>query len=148
MTSRPWHELPRATVVRSPALELTEQLVDDLVRIGGYVHPLFTDADYVRTQSPLPGRPVPGAGILHLMGGLAERCGVLDGSVLALLGFKDVRFASPALVGDVLTLELSVESSHPTGRHGREELVLRWRAVRTDGSLVAEALARMLVARP
>lgn len=146
--TRPWHQLPMGTVVRGPSLEVTEQLVDDLVRLAGYAHPLFTDADYVRTRSPFPARPLPGAAVLHLMGGLAEQCGVLDGTVLALLGFREVRFASPALVGDVLTLELGLVERLPTPRAERAELVLHWRAVRPDGSLVAEATARMLVAGP
>lgn len=147
-TPRPWHQLPAGTVVSSPAVHVTEHLVDQLVQLGGYVHPLFTDPDYVRQTSPLPGRPLPGAAVLHLMGGLAEQCGVLDGSVLALVGFDNVRFVSPALVGDQLRLELTLVGTQPTARPGREVLQLVWSAVRADGSLVAEAHANLLVARP
>jgi acyl dehydratase len=143
-----WHELAEGTVIDSPTVEVTDELVGELVRLGGYVHPLFTDPDYVRTSSPLPARPLPGAAVLHLMGGLAEQCEVLDGTVLALLGFDGVRFRSPALAGDVLRLRLTIGDTVPAGRAGREELALGWTMVREDGSVVAEASARMLVARP
>ena len=103
-----WHELDEGTEIESPPLPVTEELVEALVRLGGYVHPLFTDPEYVRTSSPLPARPLPGAAVLYLMGGLAEQCEVLDGSVLALLGFDDVRFRSPAVAGDVLRLRLRI----------------------------------------
>ena len=143
-----WHELPEGTVVDSPTVAVTDELVGELVRLGGYVHPLFTDPDYVRTESPLPARPLPGAAVLHLMGGLAEQCEVLDGTVLALRGFDEVRFRSPAVAGDVLRLRLTIGGTSATGRAGREELQLDWTMVRADGSVVAEATARMLVARP
>ena len=143
-----WHELPEGTEIESPPLPVTEELVEALVRLGGYVHPLFTDPEYVRTSSPLPARPLPGAAVLHLMGGLAEQCEVLDGSVLALVGFEDVRFRSPALAGDVLRLRLRIGDTEPTGRAGREHLRLGWSMEREDGTVVAEAGARMLVARP
>jgi acyl dehydratase len=143
-----WHELPPGTEFESADLPVTEQLVEDLVRLGGYVHPLFTDPDYVRTTSPLPARPLPGGAVLHLMGGLAEQCEALDGSVLALLGYDQVRFRAPALAGDSLRLRMRLGPTTPTGRPGREELRLDWSAVRSDGTVVAEAAVRMLVARP
>lgn len=143
-----WHELPEGTEFESAELPVTEQLVDDLVRLGGYVHPLFTDPDYVRTSSPLPARPLPGGAVLHLMGGLAEQCEALDGSVLALLGYDQVRFRAPALAGDSLRLRMRLGPTTPGGRPGREELRLDWSAVRSDGTVVAEAVVRMLVARP
>ncbi len=143
-----WHEVPEGFEIESPPLTVSEELVDDLVRLGGYVHPLFTDPEYVRTRSPLPARPLPGAAVLHLMGGLAEQCEALDGTVLALRGFDEVRFRAPAVAGDVLHLRLRIGSTRPTGRTGREELRLGWTMVRDDGTVVAEADARMLVARP
>lgn len=143
-----WHRLPVGTEVESPEVAVTEDLVEDLVRLGGYVHPLFTDPAYVRAHSPLPARPLPGAAVLHLMGGLAEQCDALDGSVLALLGYHEVRFLAPALAGDALRLRMRLGPTAPTARPGREELRLDWTAVRSDGTVVAEAVVRMLVSRP
>lgn len=136
------------TVHTTPSREITSADADVLVGVGGYVHPLFTDPGYVRTHSPLPGRPLPGAAVLHLMGGLAEQCEPLDGSVLALLGYDQVRFLAPALAGDSLRLRMRLGPTAPTARAGREELRLDWTAVRSDGTVVAEAAVRMLVRRP
>lgn len=144
-----WHEVPTGTVVSSGPVSVTEELLEVLVARGGFVHPLFTDVAYVREHSPLPERPLPGTALLHLMGGLAEQSGLLDGSVLALLGFGDVSFEAPALVGDSIRLDLEIGTTVPTSRPGRELLALHWRAVRdADGTILARAEARMLVRRP
>ena len=53
----------------SPALEVTEDLIATLVDRAGYTHPLF---------HPPPGAggpPLPGQGVLLLMGGLVEQSG-------------------------------------------------------------------------
>ncbi len=145
----PWHELAPDTVVRCGPVEITEELLQTLVERGGFVHPLFTDPDYVRDHSPLPERPLPGTALLHLMGGLAEQSGVLDGTVLALLGFGQVAFEAPALVGDRVRLDLGIGTLAPTSKAGREVLTLRWQAVRDgDDTVLARAEARMLVRRP
>lgn len=144
-----WHSVEVGTVLTGDPVTVTDDLVQGLVELGGFVHPLFTDPDYVRDHSPLPGRPLPGTALLHLMGGLAEQSGVLDGTVLALLGFGEVAFAAPAMVGDRVRLELEIGATTPTSKPGREVLELSWRAVRDpDGAVLARAVARMLVQRP
>lgn len=142
----PWHELGPGQVVIAGRRTVTEALIEQMVAFGGYVHPLFQDETYVREHSPLPARPLPGSAVLHLLGGLAEQSGVLDATVLALLGFDSVRFRSPAVAGDTLALELAVLGLTPAAKPGRQLLRLRWRGVRDDGDLVVEAIAVMLVA--
>lgn len=144
--SAPWHELAAGTVVTGPAVEVSESLVATLVDLGGYVHPLFHDDTYRRTHSPLSAAPLPGSAVLHLLGGLAEQCGALDDTALVLLGFQEVRFVSPLLAGDTLTLELKVLDTRPTSS-GRAVLQMQWRGLRgTD--VVVTALASMLVQPP
>lgn len=143
-----WYQLAVGAVVESPSLTIGDDLIEDLVRLGGYVHPLFTDPDYVETISPLAARPLPGGALLHLMGGLAEQCGVLDGNVLALLGYDAVHFRVPVLAGDAVHLRMTIGDTTPSPRARRAELELGWELVRADGSVAVDAQARMLVAQP
>lgn len=125
----------------SQARALTDDDVAALIRIGGYTHPLFTDPAFAAT-TPFGRTPVPGEGILHVMGGLAEQTGRFDDSVIALVGFEDVRFRAPAFAGDPLRLEIEVLDKEPKGERGI--LVMAWRCLDARDEVVCEARARML----
>ena len=130
------------TVHATPSRTVTAADADALVGVGGYVHPLFTDPAHL-AASPFAARPLPGQGLLLMMGGLAEQTDVYDDRTVALLGFERVVFHAPALEGD--TLHVEIEALEPDG-----ERVTRWtwRALRADGTLLAEATPRFLVRRP
>jgi acyl dehydratase len=129
-------------LVRSPTRTVDDAELAALVRAGGYVHPLFTDAS-VLDHSPFDRVPLPGQALLLLMGGLAEQSGAYDEATLALVGM-DVRFLAPLLAGDAFCVEVHVPADDPsTG--ARRVLASRWFAVRTDGTPLAEATVRFLV---
>ncbi|HEX9712009.1 MAG TPA: MaoC/PaaZ C-terminal domain-containing protein [Actinomycetota bacterium] len=125
----------------SPVRELTEDDVASLIRIGGYTHPLFTDPAFA-AATRFGRTPMPGEGILHVMGGLAEQTGRFDDSVIALIGFEDVRFRAPAFAGDTLRLEIEVLGKEPKGDRG--VLIMAWRCLDARDQVVCEARARML----
>lgn len=85
--------------VETSTVELTTDLVADLVTRGGYTHPLFDVATH-GDDTPLPGQ-----GVLLLAGGLVEQCGVLDDAV-AMLELKSVRFARMVRAGDRLRVRV------------------------------------------
>ena len=126
----------------SPARTIDDAAVETLVHAGGYVHPLFADPEHAR-GTPFGRSPLPGAGVLLLMGGLAERSGRFDESVIALLGFDDVRFLAPAFGGDTLRLEIEILAKERP-KDARGLLVMAWRCLNADDVLVASATARML----
>ncbi|HVL89315.1 MAG TPA: MaoC/PaaZ C-terminal domain-containing protein [Actinomycetota bacterium] len=135
------------TSFTTPSLHIDESDAAELIRIGGYVHPLFTDPTYA-ADSVFGRSPLPGEAVLHAMGGLAERSGRFDESVVALLGFDAVRFHAPAFPGD--TLHMSVEvirrEARPNGKRG--EVVMAWRCRNERGELLCDATARMLFRLP
>ncbi len=94
-----------------PAVEVTPELIDDLVRLGGYTHPLFAEA------SANSDRPLPGQGVLLLIGGLVEQSGQLDDAV-ALLEMSRVRFHRMVTAGTRLHVEIErgIERLTPGGR--------------------------------
>lgn len=125
----------------TPAMTVTAELMDTLIERGGYVHPLFVDPEWA-ANSPIGRRPLPGPAVLLLMGGLAEQTGRFDGTVIALVGFEDVRFRAPAFEGDEIHADVEVLGKE--GSDGRGLLTMLWRMLRADGTVLCEARARML----
>jgi acyl dehydratase len=127
-----------------PRQTITETMLTTVTALTGYVHPLFTDHEYVRERSPFAAPPAPGALLLLLLGGLAERSEAFDEHTVALLGFDDVRFLRAASVGDTVSSHFEVIDTEPRSDPAKGGIV-RWRwCAEIDGEVVCEATARML----
>ena len=125
----------RVGSTRTPAVEITADLVASLVELGGYTHPLFR-------AGPASTTPLPGQAVLMLMGGLVEQSGVLDDAV-ALLELGPAQFHAMARPGSSLSV-LIEETDTRSASAGRLVSTYRWRAVDDVGSTVAETRAVML----
>lgn len=109
-----------------------QSLVDTLVRIGGYTHPLFQGA----------GAPLMGQGVLLLAGGLAEQSGALDDAI-ALIGLADVRFHRMVHAGRSVRLVMDLGETTTTSS-GKRRSEYRWTVEDDEANLVLEATALML----
>ncbi|MEV0717517.1 hypothetical protein [Asanoa sp. NPDC050611] len=122
--------------VESPALAVTDDLIATLVGRAGYTHPLF---------NPPPGGdgpPLPGQGVLLLMGGLVEQSGALDDAV-ALLELRRARFLAQVRAGATLRVRIEPLAGRTTSS-GKVVRDYRWTAVDGEDRLVAEVEAVML----
>lgn len=119
--------------VESPTREVTEDLVQELIRQAGYVHPLFQK----------PGAPLPGQAVLLLMGGLAEQSGALDHAI-ALLEFESVRFPAMLTAGNSLTVRIEALDSRTTST-GKVVQKYLWTGHDGTGAILAEARVVMLM---
>lgn len=128
----------------TPTVEITDDLVADLVRLGGYTHPLFHPVD--NGVGGGPAVPMPGQGVLLLMGGLVEQSGLLDDAI-ALVELRSVRFLAMVRSGVTLGVRIA-EVERSTTSSGKTLQVFRWTAVGDDDVPVAEAEAVMLMSRP
>ncbi|TDC64600.1 hypothetical protein E1200_19940 [Actinomadura sp. GC306] len=125
----------------TPPVEVTQPLIDGLVGLGGYTHPLFNPGP--REWAEGARAPMPGQGILLLMGGLVEQSGLLDHAI-ALIELREVRFRKMVKAGTTLHVELTPGESSETGS-GKIIQHYRWVAVDGAGDPVVEATALMLV---
>lgn len=126
--------------VTSPPQEVTQDLIDTLVLLGGYPHPLFHPTP--EQQADGVSAPLMGQGVLLLAGGLAEQTGEL-GDVIALVGLSDVRFRAMVRAGARLRLVMDLigTSAAPSGKRRSE---YRWTVLDDHDSVVLEATAAML----
>lgn len=116
-----------------------QELIDTLVRLGGYTHPLFHPA------AGQGSAPLMGQGVLLLAGGLAERSGVLDDAI-ALVGLTDVRFHAMVRSGRSVRLVIA-EGDTTTTSSGKRRTEYRWTVEDDESTLVLEATA-LLLRRP
>ncbi|TDC98252.1 hypothetical protein [Actinomadura sp. 7K507] len=125
----------------TPAVEVTQPLIDGLVGLGGYTHPLFNPGLDERAGGARA--PMPGQGVLLLMGGLVERSGLL-GRAIALIELREVRFLKMVTAGTSLRVRLTPGPSRETGS-GKLVQEYRWVAVDAAGEAMVEATALMLM---
>ena len=126
----------------SPSRRLDTTESEGLVRIGGFVHPLFTDAEYL-ARSKFASRPWPGQALLLVMGGLLEQTGLFDELAVALVGYDKVRFVSPAFDGDVIRVE--VEQIGLIPGNSLDIGLFDATAFRSDGQVLVETTMRFLL---
>ena len=121
------------TAVLTPPVEVTRELVDELVSRGGYTHSLFHPSE------PGDQAPLPGQGLLLLMGGLVEQSGELDDAV-AMVEIRRVRFHQMALPGMSfrVRLEPGTTSTTSSGRLLQEYL---WTAFAEQDGRTGDVLA-------
>ncbi|MCA1832302.1 MAG: MaoC family dehydratase [Actinomycetota bacterium] len=127
----------------TPSRAFTSKDLATLVSIGGYTHPLFTDAAFA-AASPFGNTPAPGQALLLLMGGLVEQSGKLDRSTIGLIGFESVRFAAPAFPGDTLTVHVAVKDKERSKSGRRGSLLMAWQCENGHGEILVKAEATML----
>ena len=126
----------------SPSRRLDAAESEGLVLIGGFVHPLFTDAEYL-ARSKFASRPWPGQALLLVMGGLLEQTGLFDELAVALVGYDKVRFVSPAFDGDVIRVE--VEQIELSPGNSLDIGLFDATAFRSDGQVLVETTMRFLL---
>lgn len=119
---------------------MDQDLIDMLVRLGGYTHPLFHPTAGQRSRGA--SAPLMGQGVLLLAGGLAEQSGVLDDAI-ALIGLADVRFHTMVRAGRSVRLVIDKGATTITSS-GKRRTEYHWRVEDDEASLVLEATAMML----
>lgn len=138
-----YNDLSVSDTFASAPRVLDEATCAELVRLGGYTHPLFTDPAFAAT-TPIGRPPVPGEALLLVMGGLMEQTERFDDTTIALVGFDAVRFAAPAFAGDEVRVDAEVLAKEPSPSGSRGTLVMAWRCYNGMGDLLVDSTARML----
>src|SRR5262245_13576413 len=99
----------------------------------GLTGEIFTNVEYQKTQSAIPGRPVPGAFAYCLCEGFGAQ-GASRGTGLALLNVE-INFEKPIFIGDTIHCEVEVTEARASKSRNDAGLVrFRQRIVKQDGT--------------
>jgi acyl dehydratase len=109
-----WQDLKVGDRFKTFGRTITEADVISFINCVGMHEPLFTDAEYRKTQSAMAGFAAPGSLVFCMAEGLTL-AGTAHGTGLAFLNTEmDVK--GPVLVGDTIHVEIEITQSRPTSK--------------------------------
>jgi len=121
------------TVLTSKARRITLDDIDAYARLTGENHPVHMDDEFAR-EAGFEGRITHGLFNLALIEGLKAELGCFERSVIASLGWTDIRFSAPVYPGEEVHLRLELISKRPTSKPGRGLATERGILLKADGT--------------
>ncbi|MBV1693794.1 MAG: MaoC family dehydratase [Hyphomicrobiales bacterium] len=109
-----WQDLTVGERYRTWGRTITETDIIGFVNTVGMHEPLFTDAEYRRTQSAMTGFAAPGSLVFCIAEGLVL-AGTAHGTGLAFL-HTELDIKGPVLAGDTIHVEIEVTEVRPTSK--------------------------------
>lgn len=130
-----WEDLPVGRKFKTVGRTVTEADVVNFVSCTGMLEVLFTNTEFLRTESAIKGRVAPGALVFTFAEGLLVQA-TMQGVGFAFLNMElDIK--GPCYVGDTIHAECEViECRESKGRPGMGLVRTRNRVVKQDGSEV------------
>ncbi|HWL27748.1 MAG TPA: acyl dehydratase [Burkholderiaceae bacterium] len=105
------------------------------VNVAHFIEPLFTDMEFMRNESDIKGRLVPGSMVYVFAEGLLCHS-TMQGTGYAFLGME-LNVEKPTFVGDTIHVECEItEARLSASRPGRGIVRSRNRVVRQNGDVV------------
>ncbi len=129
-----WDETPAGMRFRTVGRTLTDADITNFVGVTGMTEVLFTDLEYLRSESLFDGRLVPGALVFAFAEGLLMQS-VVQRTGLAFLGLE-MQVHAPSFAGDTIHVQVEVLVSRPTAKLGRGIVTTRNQVVNQRGAAV------------
>jgi acyl dehydratase len=126
-------DLPVGRKFKTLGRTITEADLVNFISSTGMLEVLFTNTEFLKEESAIKGRVVPGALAYTFAEGLLIQS-VLQGVGLAFLNMElDIK--GPTFVGDTIHVECEVIESRPSKRHGTGLVRTRNQVVKQDGTV-------------
>jgi acyl dehydratase len=129
-----WEDTPVGLRFRTVGRTITEADITNFVGVTGMTEVLFTNLEYLRSESLFEGRLTPGALVYSLAEGLLMQS-VVQGVGLAFLGL-DMKVEGPTFAGDTIHVDCEVLVSRPASKPGRGVVTTRNLIVNQRGETV------------
>ena len=113
---------------------VTEADITNFVGATGMTEVLFTDLEYLKSESLIGGRPAPGALVYCFAEGLLMQS-TMQHTGLAFLGME-LKVEGPVIAGDTIHVEVEVTAARPTSKAGRGVVTTHNRVVNQRGEAV------------
>jgi acyl dehydratase len=131
----PFEDLPVGRKFKTVGRTITEPDLVNFVNTTGMTEVLFTNYEFLKNESPIKGRLVPGACVFSMSEGL------LTQSTMQHTGFAflnmELNIEGPTFVGDTIHVECEVVESRPSAsRPGLGIVRTRNKVVKQDGKVV------------
>jgi acyl dehydratase len=107
-----WDDLPVGRTFKSISRTITETDLINFISCTGMLELLFTSTEFIKDQSAIKGRLVPGALVYTFAEGLLCQS-VMQGVGFAFLGME-FNIKNPAFVGDTIHVKVEVTDARPS----------------------------------
>ncbi len=107
---------------------------------------IHTDEEYCKTESVFGTRIAHGILGLAISSGLMVTLGILEGTVIAVLGI-DWTFVAPIKIGDTVHVRQTVRSTKPTSKPDRGVVVFETRLFNQRDEVVQQGTRTLMVKR-
>lgn len=142
-----WDDVHIGQRFRTLGRTVQEADIAMFVGVTGMVEEMFTNLEYIRAESKIGARPVPGAMVYCIAEGLLMQS-TMQRTGMAFLAC-DLRILRPTVAGDTLHVQCEVVEARATRKPGRGLMRTRNQIVNQRGEVVATYdPLRMVKGRP
>ncbi len=142
-----WDDVKVGYRYRTLGRTITEADITFFVGVTGMVEEMFTNMEYVASQSLMGARPVPGSLVFCVAEGLLMQS-TMQRTGMAFLG-ADINVLKPTNAGDTIHVECEVIEARATSKPGRGLIRTANRVVNQRGEVVMTYNPlRMVKSRP
>jgi acyl dehydratase len=141
-----WEEWEIGAEFESPARTVTEADIVAFAGLSGDYNPLHTDEEYCR-QTQFGGRIAHGPLVYSIAAGLLFQLHLYDETLIAFLGFDNLKFTKPVKPGDTIHARVKVLEKRETSNPQRGIMKRQLHVLNQRSELVQEGLQSFLLKR-
>jgi len=146
MTGLYWEEWEVGAEFVSPARTVTEADIVMFAGLSGDYNPLHVNEEYCR-KTPFGGRIAHGPLIYAMAAGLIFQLHLYDDTLIAFLGFDNLKFTKPVKPGDTIHARLKVLEKRETSNPERGIMKRELRVLNQRDETVQEGIQTFLLKR-
>jgi acyl dehydratase len=141
-----WEEWEVGRTFVSAGRTVTEADLVIYSGLSGDYNPLHTDEEYCRTTE-FGTRIAHGPLVYAIAAGLVFRLHLYDDTLIAFLGFENLKFTRPVKIGDTIHARLEVTETRETSKPDRGVMKRKLQVVNQKGEVVLDAVQAFLLKR-
>ena len=146
MTGLYWEEWDIGAEFTSPARTVTEADIVAFAGLSGDYNPLHVNEEYCK-QTQFGGRIAHGPLVYSIAAGLLFQLHLYDDTLIAFLGFENLKFTNPVKPGDTIHAKVKVREKRETSRPDRGVMKRQLQVYNQRGEVVQEGVQAFLLKR-
>ena len=141
-----WEQWEVGAEFESPARTVTEADIVAFAGLSGDYNPLHVNEEYCKTTI-FGTRIAHGPLVYAITAGLLFQLHLYDDTLIAFLGFENLKFTGPVKAGDTIHAKIKVLEKRETSRPDRGVMKRELRVFNQRGEVVQEAIQNFLLKR-
>ena len=141
-----WEEWEIGAEFESPARTVTEADIVMFAGLSGDYNPLHVNEEYCKTTI-FGTRIAHGPLVYAITAGLLFQLHLYDDTLIAFLGFENLKFTGPVKAGDTIHAKIKVLEKRETSRPDRGVMKRELQVFNQRGEVVQEAIQNFLLKR-